>query len=187
MIRRLPLIPTVLVLAAVATMIALGIWQLGRGAEKAHLLSAYRAAAHNEALVPFPQSEGQARDLLYRRSVLECEGASDVSAIAGRSASGQSGWAITARCGGAAGPLVVLGWSQQPVAPVWRGGAVTGVVASGPRLVADPPLAGLEPNAKPDPSELPDNHFGYAMQWFIFAAAAAVVYLLALRKRLSGN
>jgi len=187
MMRRLPIIPTVLVLAAVATMIALGIWQLGRGDQKAHLLSRYGAAAHNEALVPFPQSEEQARDVLYRRSRLQCDRAADISAIAGRSVAGESGWAVTARCGGASGPLVVLGWSREPVAPVWNGGAVTGVIASGPRLVADPPLAGLQANAKPDPSELPDNHFAYAMQWFIFAAAAAVIYLLAVRKRLSGD
>lgn len=185
MIRRLPVIPTMLVVAAVVTMIALGLWQLDRGEQKANLLARYKAAELSDAPVEFPQSEAEATDVLYRKSSLQCGGASDISAIAGRSSTGESGWAVTARCGGANGALVVLGWSLEPVAPEWNGGVVTGVIASGPRLVADPPLAGLEPNGKPDPSELPDNHFAYAMQWFIFAAAAAVIYLLAVRKRLA--
>ena len=44
MIRRLPLLPTVLVAAAVATMIGLGIWQLQRAAWKEGLLATYRTA-----------------------------------------------------------------------------------------------------------------------------------------------
>jgi len=61
---------------------------------------------------------------------------------------------------------------------------VMGVVAPGPRLVADPPMAGLEASARPDPSELPNNHLSYAGQWFLFALVALVIYGLALRKRL---
>jgi surfeit locus 1 family protein len=49
--------------------------------------------------------------------------------------------------------------------------------------VAAPPLAGLEANAIPDPAEIPNNHFAYAVQWFVFAATALVIYGLALRKR----
>jgi surfeit locus 1 family protein len=37
------------------------------------------------------------------------------------------------------------------------------------RLVADPPLAGLAANAAPDPSDIPNNHLAYAVQWFLFA------------------
>ena len=44
MIRRWPLIPTILVAAAVATMIGLGIWQLQRREEKLALLEALAAA-----------------------------------------------------------------------------------------------------------------------------------------------
>jgi cytochrome oxidase assembly protein ShyY1 len=62
-----------------------------------------------------------------------------------------------------------------------------GVVAPGPRLVADPPLAGLAANARPDPSDIPNNHLSYAVQWFLFAVTALVIYLLALRKRLAGR
>ena len=82
---------------------------------------------------------------------------------------------------------VVLGWSRDPRGPDWRGGEVMGVIAPGPRLVADPPLAGLEANRVPDPSEIPNNHFAYAIQWFLFAATALVIYALAVRKRLAGE
>ena len=185
MIRRLPLIPTVLVLAAMAAMIALGFWQLQRREEKARLLARYEAAAANQAAVPFPRGAAQAKDVLYRRSQVDCTNPSHSSAIAGRNAVDEAGWAITVQCGsGDGGALVVLGWSREPVRPDWRGGRVAGVIASGPRLVADPPLAGLEANAQPDPSEIPDNHLLYAIQWFAFATAAGVIYVLALRKRL---
>ena len=185
MIRKLPLIPTALVLAAMAAMIALGFWQLQRREEKARLRARYAAALANPAPVPFPRDDTRAADVLYRQSRLDCPQASDLSAIAGRNAAGETGWAITARCGPTDdAALVVLGWAREPNLPQWRGGVVTGVIASGPRLVADPPLAGLEANGRPDPSEIPDNHLAYAIQWFFFAATAGVIYVLALRKRL---
>jgi cytochrome oxidase assembly protein ShyY1 len=61
---------------------------------------------------------------------------------------------------------------------------VVGTIAPGPRLVADPPLAGLEANERPDPSEIPNNHLSYAVQWFLFALTALVIYAVALRRRL---
>ena len=71
----------------------------------------------------------------------------------------------------------------------WNGGRVEGTYLAnrvkGPRLIADPPLAGLEANAKPDPNDIPNNHLSYAVQWFLFALTALVIYALALRKRLS--
>lgn len=82
---------------------------------------------------------------------------------------------------------VVLGWSRSPNAVEWRGGFVAGTVVPtgelGFKIVADPPLAGLEANAAPDPGDLPNNHLAYAVQWFFFAATALVIYVLALRRR----
>ena len=78
---------------------------------------------------------------------------------------------------------VVLGWSRDPHAPDWRGGEASGVIAPGPRLVSDPPLAGLAANARPDPADIPNNHWSYAVQWFLFAGTALVIYALALWKR----
>ena len=45
---------------------------------------------------------------------------------------------------------------------------------------ASPPL---QPSAPPSIGDIPNNHLGYAFQWFFFAAAALVIYLLALRGR----
>ena len=56
----------------------------------------------------------------------------------------------------------------------------------GPRLIADPPLAGLQASARPDPAATANNHLSYAVQWFLFAASALVIYALAVRKRLRG-
>ena len=48
--KRLPLIPTLVVAGAVAVMIGLGIWQLQRAAWKDRLLADYAAAAPMPAL-----------------------------------------------------------------------------------------------------------------------------------------
>ena len=55
------------------------------------------------------------------------------------------------------------------------------------RLVSDAGLGGLEPSARPSLASIPNNHRFYAAQWFFFAFAALVIYLLALRKRLKGE
>lgn len=52
------------------------------------------------------------------------------------------------------------------------------------KLVADEGQGGLEPLARPDPANLPNNHLAYAGQWFFFALTALVIYVLALRARL---
>ena len=45
MIRKLPIMPTIIVAAAVAVMIGLGVWQLGRAQWKDELLEQYRTAS----------------------------------------------------------------------------------------------------------------------------------------------
>jgi surfeit locus 1 family protein len=50
-------------------------------------------------------------------------------------------------------------------------------------LIAAPPAPGLQPSAPPSLADVPNNHFGYAVQWFIFAGVAAFIYGLALRRR----
>lgn len=78
---------------------------------------------------------------------------------------------------------VALGWSRDPAAPSYDGGPVDGVVDASGKIVADPALAGLEPLAKPDPNDLPNNHLAYAGQWFFFALTALVIYGFALKSR----
>ena len=50
--------------------------------------------------------------------------------------------------------------------------------------IADQAAAGLRPSARPSPDTVPNNHVSYAVQWFLFAAAAVIIYTLAVRKRL---
>ena len=184
MTRRVPIIPTIIVAAAVATMIGLGIWQLGRRAEKEALIARYEAAAGTAAPVAFPIA-GKGEDVLFRRSQLDCAKVSAVEAVSGTSATGQKGWVQRAACASDGDGVVTidLGFSRDLAKPAFTGGPVTGVIAPGPRLVADPPVAELQPLAKPDPGDLPNNHLAYAGQWFFFALTALVIYVLALRRR----
>jgi surfeit locus 1 family protein len=180
MTRRVPIISTIIVLAAVATMIALGVWQLGRMGEKADLLARYEVAASTSDEVAFPM-KGDGAEAWFRRSRLTCENVTKIEPVAGTSARGAKGWVLRATC--ESGVLVDLGYSRDIATPEWTGGEVTGVVAPGPRLVADPAVARLDAMAKPDPGNLPNNHLAYAGQWFFFALTALVIYVLALRRK----
>ncbi|MEL6875054.1 MAG: SURF1 family cytochrome oxidase biogenesis protein, partial [Pseudomonadota bacterium] len=48
---------------------------------------------------------------------------------------------------------------------------------------ADQPVAGLKQPARPSVADIPNNHFAYAVQWFLFAAIALIIYGFALRGR----
>lgn len=191
--RRFPFVAALVVIVAVAVMIALGVWQLLRMQEKEGLLQRYANAARVTEAVPFPQNAEQRQRALYRRSSLDCLRVDSRAAISGRNAQGEAGWSMTASCvrGDGTFATVVLGWARRAAEPQWNGGMVTGVIgpaASGEvRLVADPPLAGLSANAMPDPRDVPNNHFSYAMQWFFFALAATVIFMIAVAKRLAAG
>lgn len=201
--KRVPVFATILVVLAIMAMVALGVWQLGRRADKAALLAHY---ARNVTLPPvafpaIPVDDG----LLFRRSSALCLEPVSFAIEGGRNARGGTGWRQIAQCRtGAEGPgfTVQLGFGKDPHAkPTWKGGPVTGYISHAPdhapliaglfgqaapktlMLVADPPLAGLDPNPQPDLSAVPNNHLAYAVQWFIFAAIAAIIYALALRRR----
>ncbi|GMN02712.1 SURF1 family protein [Erythrobacter sp. MTPC3] len=183
MISRIPIIPTLIVLAAAITMIRLGFWQLDRADEKAEMLARYDAAVETGVQVPFPVT-GDGKDVWFRQSAIDCAEVSGIETVAGTAANGQKGWTQRATCTlGEGGVLVDLGFSREIEPPVWEGGTVTGIIAPGPRLVADPPQADLRPLARPDPSELPNNHLAYAGQWFLFALTALLIYGFALRSR----
>jgi len=189
MTRRIPILATLVVLAAAATMVGLGLWQLERAQWKAELLARYASAGSAETAT-FPTSQGAVEAALYRHSTLLCDRVIEFGAVAGHDRSGTTGWAQTARCAlvGGGEAEVVLGWSREPNMTLdWAGGTINGTIgpgrAGGARLIADPPLAGLQANAAPDPATIPNNHLSYAFQWFFFALTALVIYALALRKR----
>lgn len=187
-----PLVPTILVSLAVATMIGLGIWQLQRKGEKEALLDRYEAATGLEA-VTWPAVPYEKALPLFRKSSLMCINVLSVKSVSGVNSAGKAGFAHIASCqtGGAEGPgaKVAIGWSERPQSPTWKGGAISGIIAPDNvqliKLVATDKVEGLQLLAKPSPEQIPNNHLLYAIQWFIFAAAAAIIYVLALRKRQS--
>src|SRR3546814_1633525 len=66
--RRWPLIPTLLVLAAVAVMIALGVWQLQRKSDKEALIALYQRNMAMSSLVTYPELPPVPDAMLYRKS-----------------------------------------------------------------------------------------------------------------------
>lgn len=183
--RRLPIFPTMIVLIAVGVMIRLGFWQLDRLHEKEAMLGRYAAAQAAGTDLPFPRSPDAIEGALYHHASIDCLSPTNPTSRSGRNARGDAGIAQVVRCNiGEGGSVeVVLGVAQTPAPVVWSGGKVTGWIAPGPKLVADPPQAGLTANARPDPRDIPNNHLAYAVQWFFFAAVAMVIYAIALRKR----
>jgi cytochrome oxidase assembly protein ShyY1 len=187
---RLPVIPTILVAAAAATMVWLGVWQLHRADWKLGLIARYQANAKLPP-VAWPASPPADDSLLYRRATGFCLKPAEWRAVAGRNRKDEPGWAHIAACRtGAEGPgmQVDAGWSESSASPAWGGGAVSGLIVSDRehriRLVAESAAPGLEPSKPPSPEDMPNNHMLYAFQWLFFAIAALVIYALALRKRL---
>jgi surfeit locus 1 family protein len=185
-----PIVPTLVVAAAVATMIALGVWQLRRADWKTDLIARYQQAQGMSSNVPWPRDEAAMERALFRWSQFDCQRVLAIRSTAGTSAKNEKGWAHVARCAidGGGDAEVALGWSKGPQQPLqWAGGPVAGIVAPGGQfggtLHASMPPPGLAPLAPPDPGDLPNNHLMYAGQWFFFALTALVIYVLALRKR----
>jgi len=185
MSRRVPIVATVVVVAAVATMIGLGVWQLRRAEWKEGLLAQYRQAQAMSSNVPWPRTDAELERSLFRWSQFDCQRVLRMRTTAATSAEGVNGVAQIARCAidGGGEAEVALGWSRPTAQVSWTGGQVSGIIASGGILHTAQVPPGLEPLAPPDPNDLPNNHLMYAGQWFFFALTALVIYVLALRKR----
>lgn len=206
MIRRLPILPTLIVAAAVVVMIGLGVWQLQRRAEKDAMLALVASNPARPA-VTFPAFPPVPSDLLFRRSSVHCLHVVNWHSEAGRAADGSTGFRLIAECAtGAEGPgiLMAVGVADKPDAKLqWHGGQMRGWIGEEPdhrsllsriggramplrpMLIAGEPVPGLKPQAPPNVEDVPNNHLAYAVQWFFFAAIAVIIYLLAVRKRLS--
>ncbi|WP_343521186.1 SURF1 family protein [Sphingomonas sp.] len=200
---KFPVVPTIIVALAVIAMIGLGIWQLDRRAEKAAMIARY-AGNSARPVMAFPNPP-IGDEHLFRRASAMCLEVVGWSEQAGRAESGAKGWRHIAECRTGIEALTVkfdMGVSAAPgVEPVWKGGEVIGTITHAPdatpllaglfgkrpprslMLVAEKPAPGLAESARPDPSSVPNNHLAYAVQWFLFALAAAVIYVLALRWR----
>jgi surfeit locus 1 family protein len=203
--RRWPVIPTILVLAAAAVMIALGVWQLQRKSEKEALIALYQRNVAMSSTVAYPELPPVPDAMLYRKSSVVCLEPVRWDPRSGTDRSGKSGIRMIADCRtGAEGPgvLVDVGIGDDFAPPEWSGGTVQGTIVPGPEqptvmeramgkamparamLIADAPVAGLRASAVPSADDTPNNHLAYAVQWFLFAAAALVIYILAVRRRL---
>ena len=196
MIRRLPVVPTLVVALAVALLVALGVWQLHRAKEKELLLARY-AAAQKLPPITFPTVPLRNDQLpLFRYATGLCVRPVGRRATAGENRDGEPGFAHIVDCAtGAEGPgmSVEVGWSKDPNAKFnWPGGLVSGIIVpdrvARMRLVAASAPPGLEPSKTPDVSTAspitPAGHRGYAATWFALAVVAAAVYAIAVRKHL---
>ena len=196
MIRRVPILPTLVVAAAIALMISLGLWQVQRVHWKERLLAQYNRA---ERLPPIswptiPLTSDQLP--LFRHATGVCLSPVRKRAVVGENLAGEPGYVQIVDCAtGAEGPgmSVEIGWSKDPNAKVkWNGGLVSGVIVpdrrSRMRLVAATAPPGLQTSKPPQVSSVspitPAVHRGYAATWFSLAAIALVIYGLAVRKRL---
>lgn len=197
--RRLPILPTILVVLAALAMIGLGFWQLQRRTEK---LTQLRELASNPSKprIAFP-IPAIGDDLLFRRAGALCVKPVGFSLVG----AGAAGFRVIAQCAtGVEGPgfAVQLGTTRDPTfSPQWSGGPVSGIIGQAPSqtpmivrlfrrqpprelmLIADRPAPGLSASAVPSVDSIPNNHLAYAVQWFLFAGIALVIYLLALRRR----
>lgn len=190
--------PTIVVAVAVAAMIALGLWQLLERRPQKEAFLAQLAANPSRPPVAFPRVPDET--LLFRRSGIVCL---EPVAIT-RAGAGAAGFRLIAQCRtGAEGPgvRVQIGTTRDPKGSAdWRGGEVRGWIAHAPdarpliakigggapaelMLVADRPAPGLQANAPPDVASVPNNHLAYAVQWFLFAAVAAIIYAVAVWRR----
>ena len=197
--RRLPLIPTLVVALAALLMIALGCWQLFDRLPKKQAFLAQLAANPAKPPVAFPSIPTD-KSLLYRRTSAFC-----LEPVSWRTeGAGRFGWRFIAQCRtGAEGPgfAVEVGISRDPDAkPRWRGGEVRGMIALAPvhrslignlfsnapdtlMIVADTPPPGFGRAPRPTIDSIPNNHLAYGVQWFLFAGIAIGIYALALRRR----
>jgi cytochrome oxidase assembly protein ShyY1 len=203
--RRWPVIPTILVLAAAAAMVALGIWQLQRKGEKEALIALYERNRAMSSLVTYPKLPPVSDAFLFRKSSVVCLEVVKWDPRGGTDRKGQTGIRMIADCRtGAEGPgvLIDVGIADDFTPPAWKGGTVQGTIVPGPEqptliqrltgkavparamLVADAPVPGLRASEVPSGADVPNNHLAYAVQWFFFAAIALIIYALAVRRRL---
>ena len=190
--RNIPIIATIIALLAIGIMIGLGFWQLDRLDQKQVILEKYgNASSLEEITYPIVLD---AEDLpYYRRSSINCSKVISWSSVSGKNARDESGLAHIAQCkaAGIEGLVaeIAVGWSKSPQSPKWNGGRVKGIISQGReqpiKLTVQQPIEGLEILKAPDPANIPNNHFLYAIQWFLFAFSAAIIYIFAARKKIA--
>lgn len=203
--RRWPIVPTLLVGLAALAMVGLGVWQLQRHEQKQAAIALIRSNLQQPATA-YPKLGPVRPDMMFRRSSTQCLRVESWTTDAGKAADGSTGFRLIAHCStGAEGPgtLIEAGVAARPdLKPRWNGGLVSGWIVeepehrsllgqlTGPKitlrpmLIADSPLdPALKAPAPPRIDTIPNNHLGYALQWFAFAIIAVLIYIIALSRR----
>lgn len=202
--RSVPILPTIVVALVVTAMVALGCWQLERAHWKERLLVSYQAGLAAPPLYGLP-ADMPIEVVSFRRSHILCRIGTAPIQLGGINREGKTGFRNIVGCALIDGRLIMadLGWSPvgtKPLLPV----AGQRIEAEGllipdevlaRRVLGDRPgstplllvleaaVPGLSPSVPPSIESIPNNHRSYAVQWFLFAAVALAIYLLALRKR----
>jgi surfeit locus 1 family protein len=209
--RRWPIIPSIIAALAVAVMIGFGVWQLQRKKQNERLLLHVSANAAKPA-IPYPNLGPVGTDALHRPSSVTCLRVARWREDSGSDVTGKPGTRYLAECvTGAEGPgaLIVAGVADRPNLKVgWNGGIVGGIITTepdrqsmiaklfGPKVVLRPMLvshSGLGGLRAAEPPSLDKirgkiaNNGSYSVQWFLFATAAAVIYILAMPKKMAGK
>jgi len=206
--RRIPIIPTLVVLLALGTMIALGIWQLQRARWKEQLLQTYQSSRNAPDLYGLPVGADPDR-IAFRHAHILCRVTTKETLLGGVDAKGRTGFRAIVGCALIDGRIVMadLGWKAidaRPQLPAigqrieGRGLLIPDEVLAR-RVLGDKPgtvpllvvldggVPGLSASVPPSIEMIPNNHRSYAVQWFLFAAVALVIYAIALWKRTRGR
>lgn len=172
--------------AALPLLLGLGVWQLQRAEWKAGVLAELernRAAPVMDLGVgPIPDGAPAFRRVWL---LVDCPPQSG-EARAGRDRRGRAGYSIILQCASGGAPLRLdAGWSPRPdPGATWalRQTRIEGVLVPAARgdaqwlLVMGDGLDGLSASAPPSVETISNNHRGYAIQWFSFAAILVAVY-----------
>jgi surfeit locus 1 family protein len=213
--RWFPFFPTLLVVLSVGTMIALGIWQLARKDEKGALLATYRANLNAPPLAEFPIARPVPASAMFRTASVSCAPAGTPNIRGGKDRAGQTIFRVIMPCRlpgvapGSANPLfhVDMGGTYDPQAKavLLFDAPINGIVTTMPPegsfiarmfrtapppdalLIAETAGPNMVPSAPPNVEDVPNDHLAYAIQWFLFAGFATLIYVLALRKRIKGG
>ncbi|RVT91266.1 SURF1 family protein [Sphingomonas crocodyli] len=202
--KPVPILPTILVAAAVATMIWLGLWQVRRAEWKEGMLATYTAAVGKDPVPGIPADDA-IDSVAFRRAHVACTVTSAPIQQGGRNQRSETGFRNFVGCALADGRTMMadIGWSGISAKPVPPSNGTA--LASIGRLVPDPELAarvikgaghplpwlvvmespvpGYQPSLPPEIGDIPNNHRSYAVQWFLFASVAVIIYIIALRRR----
>lgn len=203
MIRRLPILPTLITMIGVLILCGLGRWQLDRREWKHRKIAQLEAAPNLPPVSPqeFQRAMASELSLQYRRAEIGCHAGpkQPYDLRPGASAGGTSGYFVVVSCRPNNRPpdiVAVAGWTRDLAdkdRTINLDHELSGILIELPygdapgrpryMLIPDAPIPPLGKAHQPSAADLPDNHLAYAGQWFGLAITLSAIYGLWLRKR----